>query len=390
MKIGKDEIRHLAYFDAIRGVAFLAVLAIHSSMPVGSFPMKWVFANGYYGVQLFFLTSAITLCYSATTRQHREKYPWVFFYIRRIFRIAPLFWLAILFYWLVPGPVGDAQRQDLLAMSPTGIHPGHFILTALFMNGWHPYTINSVVPGGWSIAVEMTFYVIFPLLFIYLNTLERCVLAVLGYLALAPLKNLALNFLLNHAYPNIDPARLAFFKEHWFPTSLPVFLIGIGTFHLLRGPLLNSIRKSRALSIYTFVALFLLMLNLRHLGQPLIIITTLAAMICAISSPQLNWLVSPILCYIGKISYSCYLIHFFMLKLALYLLNMDKIQMSTGSGSAHFALIILIALPLTVAASTLTWHLVEQPSIAAGRWFIRRIQLSIREEQPVGKLSHAG
>jgi peptidoglycan/LPS O-acetylase OafA/YrhL len=132
------------------------------------------------------------------------------------------------------------------------------------------------------------------------------------------------------------------------------------------------------------------MLNLRHLGQPLIIITTLAAMICAISSPQLNWLVSPILCYIGKISYSCYLIHFFMLKLALYLLNMDKIQMSTGSGSAHFALIILIALPLTVAASTLTWHLVEQPSIAAGRWFIRRIQLSIREEQPVGKLSHAG
>jgi peptidoglycan/LPS O-acetylase OafA/YrhL len=29
---------------------------------------------------------------------------------------------------------------------------------------WHPNSINSVVPGSWSIAAEMTFYLVFPAL----------------------------------------------------------------------------------------------------------------------------------------------------------------------------------------------------------------------------------
>jgi hypothetical protein len=38
-----------------------------------------------------------------------------------------------------------------------GVHTSYFVLTALFLHGWNPYTFNSIVPGGWSIAVEMTF-----------------------------------------------------------------------------------------------------------------------------------------------------------------------------------------------------------------------------------------
>ena len=34
--------------------------------------------------------------------------------------------------------------------------------TAFFLHGLHPEAINSVIPGGWSIAVEMTFYLFFP------------------------------------------------------------------------------------------------------------------------------------------------------------------------------------------------------------------------------------
>ncbi|UFW43506.1 hypothetical protein BcanWSM471_10700 [Bradyrhizobium sp. WSM471] len=38
------------------------------------------------------------------------------------------------------------------------------ILTATFLHGFWPDSVNSVVPGDWSIAAEMTFYLVFPLL----------------------------------------------------------------------------------------------------------------------------------------------------------------------------------------------------------------------------------
>jgi len=58
-----------------------------------------------------------------------------------------MFWLAIPFFLLLTGKGAPAWEVAT---------------TALFVHGFHPQTINSVVPGGWSIAVEMTFYAVFP------------------------------------------------------------------------------------------------------------------------------------------------------------------------------------------------------------------------------------
>ena len=71
------------------------------------------------------------------------------FYTRRLFRIAPLFWLMIPIYLMW----NHSQHQ-----------PGEVLATALFVNGFMPNYIFGVVQGGWSIAVEMSFYLVFPLL----------------------------------------------------------------------------------------------------------------------------------------------------------------------------------------------------------------------------------
>ena len=63
------------------------------------------------------------------------------------------------------------------------------ILTALFLHGWHPETINSVVPGGWSIAAETSFYLLLPLLFRLVTTRTRALAFLLFTLALGPLMN---------------------------------------------------------------------------------------------------------------------------------------------------------------------------------------------------------
>ncbi len=43
--------------------------------------------------------------------------------------------------------------------------PLDYALTALLQHGWRPALINSLVPGGWSIAAEGTFYLLAPFCF---------------------------------------------------------------------------------------------------------------------------------------------------------------------------------------------------------------------------------
>lgn len=150
-------LNHYRYIDALRGFAFLCVLTLHASQQVPNLPFSSLPVLGEYGVQLFFVLSAVTLLRSVSLRSFKERFPTRNFFIRRFFRIAPLFWFGIVFYGLL-----DGCRPRYAA--PEGLGVSHFISTALFFHGWSLTTINSLVPGGWSIAVGMTFYLCLPYL----------------------------------------------------------------------------------------------------------------------------------------------------------------------------------------------------------------------------------
>lgn len=144
--------------DLLRGVAILLVIAVHSQeQAVGSMPILTWFAKtcGELGVQLFFIVSGYTMMLTYGGRLDLAAAR--SFYIRRVFRIAPLFWIAIVFYLLTRG-------QGIKTFAPDGIGTVDVLLTFLFLHGYSVNAYNSVVPGGWSIAVEMQFYLLFPLL----------------------------------------------------------------------------------------------------------------------------------------------------------------------------------------------------------------------------------
>jgi exopolysaccharide production protein ExoZ len=148
----------LETFDFLRGLAIMGVIVYHT---VDKIPSKIGLIDhlaglGMFGVQLFYFVSAITMCYMWKTRLG-EPNPVRNFYIRRFFRIAPLFWLAIPIYLLING-------FEASYWAPEGIGALQIMLTATFLHGFWFDSINSVVPGSWSIAVEMTFYALFPFL----------------------------------------------------------------------------------------------------------------------------------------------------------------------------------------------------------------------------------
>src|SRR5262249_2124995 len=135
--------------------------------------------------------------------------------------IAPMFWLAILFFLLVNGTGASFWAPD-------GIHTWQIIATALFIHGFHPESINSVVPGGWSIAVEMTFYAVFPLLARLVRSWQSAVAGVVLSFALAAMtRPFAASWL-----PDEDRVLVENYAFLWFPNQLPFFMLGIALYFL--------------------------------------------------------------------------------------------------------------------------------------------------------------
>jgi peptidoglycan/LPS O-acetylase OafA/YrhL len=393
------EPRHFGYIDAVRGLAFLAVLTLHASLSTGPFPSK-DFLQGGFGVQLFFLASAITLCNSMAAREKADAHPVFYFYLRRLFRIAPLFWCGMIFYWVFPNVM---PAFWLGQWAPTGVHPSYFVLTALFLHGWHPYTFNSIVPGGWSIAVEMTFYIFFPFLFRWLNTPKKAAAAVL--LSILYLKMLVHHDVLDphsvyawlreHFYPGVPDEVWGFFSSLWFPAQVPVFLVGFLAYYLLKN---DSVKKFAsdwfwAGGLFFFSVLFLMdLFRGENTFIPGIILVVLAfvGIIVAMSGEKLWWLTNPVIRYIGKISYSCYLVHFAALGITLKLFGIHLTGEMTSLDTGHpfsnlllFGKIWMVALCLTVILSTLTLHLIENPGIALGKKLIQWINSFSGRPRPV-------
>jgi peptidoglycan/LPS O-acetylase OafA/YrhL len=383
-----SEPRHFDYIDAVRGYAFLAVLLHHVSKIGGHFPGRWIWVSGYYGVQLFFLASAITLCYSMGSRQRKEKRPILFFFIRRLFRIGPMFWLAMIFYWCLP--LDGVRRDWLKPFTPPGAPSSiDFILNALFLHGWMPSSYTSIVPGGWSIAVEMNFYLIFPILFRYIRSLKQAAAAVMaGMLFTFFYFRKFVPFLHSYFLPNMPHETFWHFRELIFPAQFAVFLIGIFSYHLLReNEVKHIIDNKLGASVCLIMSLFFFKSFLQ--GQSgfipieLLTVMTLAGIIIALSRQTMPWLINSWIRYLGKISFSCYLIHFavlsFVFKLFGVHLNDNSMWYQPDNNLSSIQNILLYlgiataTLFLTAGISTLTLHLVENPGIALGRRLINRL-----------------
>jgi exopolysaccharide production protein ExoZ len=211
----------LRTFDFLRGLAILGVITVHTSK---SFPSQisaidFVAGLGRFGVQLFYFISTLTMCYTWKLREGEDN-PVKKFYIRRFFRIAPLFWLAIPVYLLLNG-------CEESYWAPEGIGALQIFLTATFLHGFWPNSINSVVPGGWSIAVEMTFYALFPLLILKIK--ERSVYLLLAFIAwvfnIFIFRGFISSFLTDH-YITSSSTIIKDYLSINFISQAPIFLLG--------------------------------------------------------------------------------------------------------------------------------------------------------------------
>jgi exopolysaccharide production protein ExoZ len=353
------EVNRLAYIDALRGYAILAVMVVHVAqyVPALEWPLDVWAVEGARGVQLFFLASALTLMLS----WHARADGVAAFYIRRVFRIVPMFWLAIPLYLALYGlgPHGSA---------PQGISWPHIVATAAFLHGFHPETISSIVPGGSTIAVEMTFYAVFPLLAASLRSWQSSALALCLAICLAGLLYPATIEVFHHLAPRADNDLLKAFSFSWFPTQLPAFLVGILVFHLLRefrGMLARgALRAGLAIALAVPIVMPLITGSMKILFVVYTLDFGLLAFCLAQGAGHV--LVNACIRYLGTISYSAYFWHFAALW-ALGPLGLDQFCRDSAIKWPYFVALLAGVIAVTVVLSSITYRVIETPMIRVGR-----------------------
>jgi peptidoglycan/LPS O-acetylase OafA/YrhL len=153
----------IAPLDALRGIAILMVLLVHCFWITPSSP-AWVLAHRLQpglllGVDLFFVLSGYLIT-GILLRTRAEPHYFGSFYLRRILRILPAYYLVLALIFLVlprfDAAVRDSSLHDYSAFYV--LHLQNWLL-ALGAGG-------QLWPGAshfWSLAVEEQFYLVWPL-----------------------------------------------------------------------------------------------------------------------------------------------------------------------------------------------------------------------------------
>lgn len=363
MPVASSPAKRFAYVDALRGYAILMVMAVHTSEAFPDLPasLSKIVSQGARGVQLFFVTSALTLSMSWVARHEAAGQ----FYVRRFFRIAPMFWIAIVvFVWI------DGTGPSMYA--PEGIGFRHIAMTALFVHGCWPDTITSVVPGGWSVANEVIFYALFPAIVppLLRASWKSLIIVAIASVALGPqLSRLdSLSYLLPASAEGVS----GIYFSLWFPRQLPCFIFGIMLYRLSveRPPVSSFLAKAICLLAAALMLLIPFLEGIKY-ALPLGLVSTYAIAFTLFGFALMNWPNSPLISrsviWIGKVSYSAYFVHFLVLHF------LPPLHF-TGSATVDVILAFAVTVTATVAISSLTYTLVEIPFIRLGSTIIESWQ----------------
>jgi peptidoglycan/LPS O-acetylase OafA/YrhL len=277
----------IAGLDELRGIAILLVLLSHSIFLWEPWGARFDFV-GTLGVNIFFIISGY-LIYTILTKERRSPHFFRTFYVRRIFRIWPLF-LVITGFGLLAAiflkqPVKDALPYYLTFTMNFAVERGA---------GWLlPFTSPM-----WSLAIEEQFYLFLPLLVRQLNPKRMPVLIAILCAASAVSSLLVLHWMSEgnaaFAYPN--------FKN----TALRIHYIGFGV-------LLASQPRWAYVPILTWLGTSILFLHFAGIMEIVIAILLVSLIDHTIQKGPL--IRNRVLARFGFLCYGLYLIHWPIVRL---------------------------------------------------------------------------
>ena len=160
------------------------------------FPRFWyqVILNGYFSVDSFFLLSGTLNAYNnfqGRERRSRNSFPFFRYYIHRYLRLTPVYAFVLLFRHLIVYFADGPMSIQLSTGPETQNYQNcdHYCWTnLLYINTIHPWKMRDMcMSWTWSLANDMQFHAIAPLILIPMHASIRKGLAITGTVLLASL-----------------------------------------------------------------------------------------------------------------------------------------------------------------------------------------------------------
>jgi peptidoglycan/LPS O-acetylase OafA/YrhL len=338
------------YFPALDGLRALSILLvffvhIHVARPE---------IRGWIGVHVFFVLSGFLI--TTLLLRERELYGRISlrgFYVRRFFRIAPIYYLVLATYFPVVLLMHDQVRWTEFKLALP------YLVT--FMQEFRPAASGFVFGQAWSLGYEEKFYLLWPLLTVLLFPFKRVstiiALAIGAVLVIFPL-GATINY------------------GSLFLGSLVAIVLARSSTSFARRLLARIPTSLAFLSVLAVYAAFWFHTNL------LLWFSASVAMLIGTLVLRTSWLRTllehPWIVLAGKRSYAMYLIHV----LVIHAVE----RFATLLHVCKWYTIVPAAYLASFAGATVLFYTVERPCLAYGRTLSKRIR-ERQHQQPQGTLS---
>ncbi len=325
----------LTNIQCLRAVAALLVVWLHAKELTPG--MNEYFRSGFgaTGVDLFFVISGLIMVFST---ENKKITPWEFF-VRRIQRIAPLYWLAMTLLVLVALVAPQLQRSTTLVWP-------HVVASYFFIpmdSPSFPGHMWPVLVPGWTLNYEMAFYAIFAFS-LFFDRVWR-----IPFLALVIGASVALG-----QWFNLQGV-FGFYTNEVMLT----FVLGALVGRLLVSPSFTPSAYKGTLfllmAVVSWVALEALAIPSRFLnaGVPATLVVVGCSYLPAFRSRATRYLAS-----LGDASYSIYLTHIFTLAVLRTLVKMIELP---AIGVTQYWLLMACSLLVCSLVGYFSFHFIEQP-----------------------------
>ena len=333
--------------DGLRGLAVLIVLGFHLGISG--------FGGGYLGVDAFFVISGFLITGIIYSELKARSFSYPRFLMKRANRLLPALALATIMTTIGAWLVFSRAQLDRFGDSLLGV--GTYTSNIIFMldNSYFEQSTSSTpLLHTWSLGVEEQFYILFPLLAIFLwNAFSPRALN-LGTILITASSFLAWIWL-REVQPTSGLSDWAFYM---LPTrAWELGAGGILAIQTAKGRFTNvtDLKKNQLaiLGILTFVAAFIVggAFPDRGFASLLMVISTLVLIATANASRSTKLLRSRTFITLGLLSYGIYLFHYPLIAFA---------QIQTESEKLSLLAIVLVIV-LTLILSVISLILIENP-----------------------------
>ena len=373
------------YLDALRMIAIVGVVSAHSAQTVGSSQRavgsaidSWMlsfFNQGAYGVPVFFFLSGylLAMLYGFSSVDRRKYRPVSDFWIKRVFRIYPLWivFFAVTFFRpiVLPESPGSWQVAPQLAHSNPDLNVLLLVVFSLTFTMWLvPDAWGGFIPGGWSIQAEMLHYAFFSIVKKW-----RIETILLVWLALA-IPTIIVDKYLHRV--DAEVGIVEGIRSQNLASTVVFFLAGCIAYLLADRARRRALsQSSRFLLVMSTIALIILPLNNVKGGQAfasygfVVFAVALAFLLSHIDSLR-----TPVK-LISKFSYFSYFFHFFALEF------IEWVYLKSGGGvlpggqigvGVTVLLTIVVVTALSTGVGALSWAILEKPMISLSERIVAR------------------